>query len=121
MVVACALGALYNRESVLRYLLGKLSFPYNNQAKVKEAFGHITSLRCVFDIQLAEDPSLVARGGTSATTTASAMAGWPDAEKTTVRWLTSLILNLAMLLRLRALKAASAAFSFMYRSREGHM
>jgi hypothetical protein len=74
-IVACALGALYNRESVLRYLLGKLSFPYNNQAKVKEAFGHITSLRCVFDIQLAEDPSLVARGGTSATTTASAMAG----------------------------------------------
>jgi hypothetical protein len=74
-IVACELGALYNRESVLRFLLGKLSFPFNNQEAVQQAFGHIKSLRCVFDVQLTPDPSLAARGGLAAPVTASAMAG----------------------------------------------
>ena len=60
-IVACELGALYNREAVLEYVLGKLKFPYNNQAAVKEAFGHITSARSVFEVQLPSDPAAAVR------------------------------------------------------------
>ncbi len=80
-IVACKLGALYNRESVLRFLLGKLSFPFNNQEAVQQAFGHITSLRCVFDVRLTPDPSLAARGGVAAPATASAMAGEATSDR----------------------------------------
>ena len=79
-IVACELGALYNRESVLRFLLGKLSFPFNNQDAVQHAFGHIKSLRSVLDIRLAPDPSLAAHGGAAAPVTASAMAGEAPAD-----------------------------------------
>ena len=60
-IVACELGALYNRERVLEYVLGKLKFPYNNQDAVKEAFGHITSARSVFEVQLHSDPAAAVR------------------------------------------------------------
>lgn len=80
-IVACELGALYNRESVLRFLLGKLSFPFNNQEAVQHAFGHITSLRSVFDVRLTPDPSVAARGGgAAAPVSASAMAGEATAD-----------------------------------------
>jgi hypothetical protein len=70
-VVACELGSLYNRESVLEFLLGSLQFPYNNQHAVKRAFGHLRSMKCVFQLQLHWQPAAagVATAGTTAAAT----------------------------------------------------
>ena len=51
-VVACDLGALYNRESVLEYLVGQLQFPYNNKEAVEQSFGHLKKISSVFQLQL---------------------------------------------------------------------
>jgi hypothetical protein len=56
-VVACGLGSLYNKESLLGFLLGTLEFPYNNQAGVAAAFGHLRGLRDVLELTLAWRPA----------------------------------------------------------------
>eukprot|EP01048_Picozoa_sp_COSAG05_P007006 COSAG05_NODE_478_length_9434_cov_5.178897_12_plen_427_part_00 len=51
-VVACGLGALYNRESVLEYLVGQLQFPYNNKEAIEKSFGHLKKISSVFPLEL---------------------------------------------------------------------
>ena len=47
-VVACGLGRLYNKEAVVRYLLGKNSLPERPE------FEHLRSLKSVFEVKLTD-------------------------------------------------------------------
>jgi hypothetical protein len=57
-VVACDLGRLYNRVSVVEFLLRAGMFAHNHDELKKNGFGHIKSLKSVFELQLTKNPAL---------------------------------------------------------------
>ncbi|GAQ79533.1 hypothetical protein KFL_000320310 [Klebsormidium nitens] len=63
-IAACHLGRLYNRESVLEFLLAKndlfldesSEWRYDNQKQFAEDFGHLKSAKSIFEVQLLREP-----------------------------------------------------------------
>jgi len=58
-IVACDLGRLYNRISVVEFLLGEGVFAQKKEELKKNGFGHIKSLKSVFELHLQENPELL--------------------------------------------------------------
>lgn len=59
-IVVCGLGKLYNRTSVLEFLLGEGLFVYTKDELKKNGFGHLTSIKNVTELKLTTNPAAVA-------------------------------------------------------------
>jgi len=57
-IVACELGKIYNKLSVVEFLLGEGVFAQKKEDLKKNGFGHIKSLKSVFELQLQKNPEL---------------------------------------------------------------
>lgn len=51
-IVTCELGKLYNRDSVIEFLMKDGVFVYSQEDLKKNGFGHIVSLKSVFEVKL---------------------------------------------------------------------
>jgi len=49
-IVACELGKIYNRESVIEFLLGTGQFEYKKEKLKNNGFGHITSIKNLIEL-----------------------------------------------------------------------
>jgi len=49
-IVACELGKLYNRDSIIEFLMKEGIFVYSQESLKQNGFGHITSLKSVFEV-----------------------------------------------------------------------
>lgn len=56
-IVICELGKLYNRSSVVEFLLGEGIFVNNREELKKTGFGHIKSIKNVFEISMKRNPN----------------------------------------------------------------
>jgi len=54
----CELGKLYNRSSVIEFLLGEGVFSFNRDDLKKNGFGHITSIKNVTEVLLTPNEAL---------------------------------------------------------------
>jgi len=54
-IVICELGKLYNRASVVEFLLGEGIFVNNREELKKNGFGHITSIKNVIEVLLTKN------------------------------------------------------------------
>jgi len=57
-IVACELGRLYNRLSVVEFLLGEGVFAQKKEDLKQNGFGHIKSLKSVFPVHLQQNPEM---------------------------------------------------------------
>lgn len=56
-LVTCQLGRIYNREALIEFLLGEGQFCYSKEKLKEEGFGHLKSLKDVFELHLTENPA----------------------------------------------------------------
>jgi len=64
-IVVCELGKLYNRSSVIEFLLGEGIFAQNREELKKNGFGHITSIKNVFEVQLTKNEAADSKKATT--------------------------------------------------------
>lgn len=57
-IVVCDLGKLYNRSSVVEFLLGEGVFVNNRDELKKNGFGHITSIKNVIEVRLTPNETI---------------------------------------------------------------
>jgi len=74
-IVVCELGKLYNRTSVIEFLLGEGAFVYTRDELKKNGFGHITSIKKVIELKLIDNPTYDGNKSTSNTETTSKAPG----------------------------------------------
>jgi len=55
-IVACELGKLYNRDAIIEFLMKEGQFVYSQEELKKNGFGHITSLKSVFEVRFTKNP-----------------------------------------------------------------
>jgi len=64
-IVVCELGKLYNRTSVIEFLLGEGVFTQNREELKKNGFGHITSIKNVFEVKMTKNDVLESKKATT--------------------------------------------------------
>lgn len=74
-IVVCELGKLYNRSSVIEFLLGEGVFVYNRDELKKNGFGHLKSIKNVVELQLTSNTSGDSKKATSNTETTTQTPG----------------------------------------------